>query len=147
MQEFYSYFIKFHIIFSIFFLVVSIGVAIHSLLGWVKKYEYKSFANNFRRLFLFFLYGDLVLGVILYFFLQKPAEMISPAEAMHYSSMRFWAIQHFSNMVFVVILSIIGDIFIRKTSSTNKKYKYSLIYFGISTLIIFVSVGLFALRK
>lgn len=68
-------------------------------------------------------------------------------EAMSYSSLRFWAIQHFSNIIFVVILCITGNMLIKKVPLSKKKFKYSVFYFGISTLIIIVSVGLFVLRK
>lgn len=147
MQDLYSFFIKFHIVFSALFLIVSVAITVHALVGLIKNKPYGLFDNRFRITFLTLLYVDLVLGIILYFFLQKPAELITPEEAMRYSSLRFWAIQHFSNMIFVVILSVIGNIFINKTSKAIKKHKYSLIYFGISSLIIIVSVGLFALRK
>ena len=36
--------------------------------------------------------------------LKKPEELMIPEQAMRYSSLRFWAIQHFSNMVFVVFI-------------------------------------------
>jgi len=147
MHQIYPHFIKFHVVFSIVFLLIAIGITIQSLLGWIKNRDYGRVENYIRKTFLIFLYLDLALGIILYFFLQKPDEIITAAEAMKLSNLRFWAIQHFSNMLFVVILCIIGNMFIKRTALFNKKFKYSFIYFGISTLIIIVSVGLFALRK
>ncbi len=147
MQEIYPYFIKFHVIFSVFFLLIAVGISVHSFIGWYYKKKYTNFVKKLRYIFLFFLYTDLILGVILYFFLQKPNELITAKQAMKFSELRFWAVQHFSNMVFVVILSHIGSVFIKKTTDNNKKFKYSFIYFGISTLIILISVGVFALRK
>lgn len=147
MQNFYNFFIDFHIVFSVLFLLIALFITVHSLLGWVRHSAYGKFANRLRSVFLLFLYGDLVLGIILYFFLQKPEEMITAQEAMKFSSLRFWAIQHFSNMIFVVGLSVIGSMFVKRTANTVKKYKYSFLYFGISTLIIIISVGFFALRK
>ena len=147
MQEIYPYFIKFHVIFSVLFLLIAVGISGHSLFGWISKKKYASFERKLRLTFLAFLYIDLVLGIILYFFLQKPNEIITAEEAMKYSSLRFWEVQHFSNIVFVVIISQIGSIFIRKTAKSDKKFKYSFLYFGTATLIILVSVGLFALRK
>jgi len=146
-HQIYPYFIKFHVAFSIIFLLLAVGITAHSLVGWIAHRNYGKFENNFRKTFLIFLYLDLVLGIILYFFLKKPYEIITAEQAMQYFSIRFWAIQHFSNMIFVVILSVIGNIFIRRTEKVDKKFKYSFLYFGISTLIIIVSVGLFALRK
>lgn len=147
MHQIYPYFIKFHVFFSVAFLLIALIITFHSLTGWVKNKSYGKLANNIRKTFLAFLYVDLLLGIILYFFLQKPYEVISAEQAMKLSNLRFWAIQHFSNMMFVVILCIIGNLFIQRTIINYKKYKYSFIYFGISTLIIIVSVGLFAIRK
>lgn len=147
MQEIYPYFIKFHVVFSVVFLITAVWVSLHSLISWMRKKDYDGLANRLKNTFLTLLFIDLVLGIILYFFLQKPYEVISAEQAMKLSNLRFWAIQHFSNMLFVVILSIIGNLFIRGAKSSNKKFKYSFVYFGVSTLIIIVSVGLFALRK
>ena len=147
LEQIYPYFIKFHVLFSIAFLLVAVGISVHTLLGWKRNWSYGKFDQRLQNTFLILLYIDLVLGIILYFFLQKPHEVISATEAMKYSNLRFWAIQHFSNMMFVVILCLIGSLFIRGTSISEKKYKYSFLYFGVSTLIIIVSVGLFALRK
>ncbi|PLX19135.1 MAG: hypothetical protein C0599_11225 [Salinivirgaceae bacterium] len=147
MQQFYPAFFAFHIVFSIIFFSVAIFISIYSYRGWVKQRKYARFENVLRKTFLVFLIIDLFLGVILYFFLKKPYDTITAQEAMRYSSLRFWAIQHFSNMIFVVIISMIGNIFIIKTKLPAKKHKYAFFYFGISTLIILVSVGIFALGK
>ncbi|NPA68314.1 MAG: hypothetical protein GXO50_06855 [Chlorobi bacterium] len=147
MSDIYPYFIKFHVVFSIVFLLIAVIISVTSLVSSIKGKEYSGFDNALRQVFLTFLYIDLVLGIILYFFLRKPDEIMTAKEAVKYSSLRFWAVQHFSNMIFVVIFSQIGSMFIKKTSDSAKRFKYSFIYFGISTLIILVSVGLFALRK
>lgn len=147
MQEIYPYFIKFHIIFSVIFLIAIVYITINYIIGLVNKREYGLKETRLRKIYLTLLYADLVIGIILYFFLQKPAEIMSTEEAMNYSSLRFWAIQHFSNIIFVVILCITGNLLIKKAPLSAKKFKYSVFYFGISTVIIIISVGLFALRK
>lgn len=147
MQSIYPYFIKFHIVFSTLFLLLAVLITVHSFMGWIQKKEYSVFANKLRKTFLAFLYVDLVLGIILYFFLQKPEDFIAAEQAMRFISLRFWAIQHFSNMLFVVVISQIGSVFIVNTINSVRKYKYAFIYFGLSTLITIISVGLFALRK
>ncbi len=147
MQEIYPYFIKFHIIFSVIFLIAIVYITMHYIFGLVNKREYGLKEKRLRKIYLTLLYADLVIGIILYFFLQKPAEIMSTEEAMNHSSLRFWAIQHFSNIIFVVILCITGNLLIKKVPLSAKKFKYSVFYFGISTVIIIISVGLFALRK
>ena len=147
MHDIYPYFIKFHIIFSVIFLVTIVGITVYYLIGWIKNKEYGALEIKLRRTYLSPLYFDLVLGVILYFFLQKPEEILSTEQAMTHSDLRFWAIQHFTNIIFVVILCATGNLLIRKTIISEKKFKYSVFYFGISTIIIIISVLLFALRN
>ena len=147
MQGIYPYYIKFHIIFSIIFLLVIVFISGWYTYGWIKNRPYGEFETKMRRLYLALLYSDLVIGIILYFFLQKPAEIISTEEAMNYISLRFWAIQHFSNIVFVTILCITGNMLISRTPVHSKKFRYSVMYFGFSSIIIIISVALFALRN
>lgn len=147
MQGIYPYYIKFHIIFSIIFLIAIVFITIYYTYGWIKGRPYETFERRLRKTYISLLFADLVIGIILYFFLQKPAGPMDTIEAMNYLSLRFWAIQHFSNIVFVTILCIIGNMLINKTPAYSKKYKYSVFYFGVSTIIIIVSVSLFALRN
>lgn len=146
-QEIYPIFIKFHIVFSVLFILIAVAISTYFFWGWRRKKAFGPFEIRLKNTFLSFLLADLVFGIILYFFLQKPAGHMSAAEAMKYASLRFWAIQHFSNVMFVIILSLIGNVFIIQTQQSIKKFKYAFIYFGIATVIIIVSVSLFALRK
>jgi len=147
MQQIYPYFIKFHIVYSIIFLITIVTITILYAHRWARKIPYGRIDNRARKIFLYLLYSDLLIGIILYFFLQKPADIINTTEAMSYLKLRFWAIQHFSNIVFVTILCIVGNILIKRTLNSNKKLQYSFLYFGISTVIIIISVAYFALRK
>lgn len=147
MHQFYPYFISFHVVFSVAFLLTAIFITIYSLRGWIKNKSYGRFENNLRNAFLILLYADLVLGIILYFFMQKPTGATTAEEAMEYAYLRFWAIQHFVNMVFIVIICTIGNLFIKKTSKPLRKHKYSFLYFGVSTVLILITVGIFLFRK
>lgn len=147
MNEIYPYFINFHIIFSIIFLLVIVYITIHFLRGYILKRDYGRVEDRLRITYLALLYSDLLIGIILYFFLQKPPETITTEEAMAYSDLRFWAIQHFSNILFVVILCATGNVLIKRMPQSAKKFRYSVLYFGISSVVIIVSVSLFALRN
>ena len=142
-----TFVVRFHVIFSSSFLLIALGITIWSLYGWLKKKEYTKGSHIFGLIFLGFLYADLLMGVVLYFFLRKPDEILTAAQAIKYSSLRFWAVQHFSFMVFVVVLSQIGKIFISRTSESDRKFKYAFFYYGAATLITIISVAIFLLRK
>lgn len=147
MKEIYPYFIQFHIIFSVIFLITILYITIHFLRGLFLRRDYGRTENRLRKIYLIMLYSDLIIGIILYFFLHKPAVAMSTEEAMRYSNLRFWAIQHFSNILFVVILCTTGNMLIKKVPVSDKKFRYSVLYFGISSVVIIISVLLFALRN
>lgn len=147
MNDFYSPFIQFHVSYSKVFVLIAIVLTIRSLYGWIWNVKFLKWDNYLGVLFLFFLYTDLIQGIILYFFLKRPDEAWSTIEAMKYSSIRFWAIKHFSVMLFVVVLSQIGRTFTTRKIESRKKFKYAFFYYGAATTITIVSVGAYLLTR
>lgn len=147
MNDFYSSFIQFHVTYSKIFVFIAIMLTSRSLYGWVARKDYQKWDKYLGYLFLFFLYTDLIQGVILYFFLKRPDEAWSTIEAMKYSSIRFWAIKHFSVMLFVVILSQIGHVFTTRKIESSQKFKYAFFYYGAATIITIVSVGAYLIGR
>jgi hypothetical protein len=100
-------------------------------------------------LFLVLLYLGLILGVILYFMLDPESKpgMLSLQEAQENATQRFWAIEHFTIMLFALILSQIGRIFTIKNITDRQKFKYAIFYFGIATLFTFISTGIYLFHK
>lgn len=147
MQDIHSIVIRFHVIFSSVFLFVALWTSLHSLFKWVGSKEFNKFDNNLSKFYIIYLYADLMMGIILFFFLKKPEEMQTVDEAMRYSVIRFWAVLHFSIMVFVTILSQIGRILSVSTTVSSKKFKYAFFYYGTSTIITISSVTWFVLNN
>lgn len=147
MNEAYTTFIHFHVTYSKVFVFIAIVLTFRSLYGWIWNKDFTKWDNYLGILFLFFLYTDLIQGIILYFFLKRPDEAWSTIEAMKYSSIRFWAIKHFSVMLFVVILSQIGRIFTTRKIDSRKKFKYAFFYYGVATFITVGSVGAYLLSR
>jgi hypothetical protein len=147
MTETYTSFINFHVVFSITFSMIAISLTFRSLYGWIRNVDFTKWDNYLGITYLFFLYADLIQGIILYFFLKRPDEAWSTIQAMEYSSIRFWAIKHFSIMLFVVILSQIGRIFTTRRIDSRKKFKYAFFYYGAATFITLTSVGMYLLTR
>lgn len=147
MNDVYSSFIHFHVTYSKIFVFIALILTFRSLYGWIRNIEYTKWDNYLGILFLFFLYTDLIQGIILYFFLKRPDEAWNTVEAMKYSSIRFWAIKHFSVMLFVVILSQIGRIFTTRRIKSRSKFKYAFFYYGIATIITIASVSFYLLTR
>jgi len=141
--------INIHIFANAVFTVIAIILCLKSLIGYL---NHKKFGKNLIYLeygYLGFLYFGLVLGIILYFFYHQAYDLsqINFKELQKESISRFWAIEHFSVMVFALMISQIGKIFTSKSISDRDKYKYALFYYGIATLIILVSMSIYLYHK
>ncbi|RLD78269.1 MAG: hypothetical protein DRJ10_10635, partial [Bacteroidetes bacterium] len=94
-------------------------------------------------------YLGLVLGIILYFFIEPDENIgqLSMEQAQEAMSSRFWAIEHFSVMLFALMLAQIGKVFTIKAINSANKFKYALFYYGLATAITFISTGFYLYYK
>ncbi len=128
--------LKTHAILSSLFLTIGFILLFRIIRGLMQARLYKTFDHTLSIVFLATLYIQFLLGVALYFL--RDAEMaINGSE----NSFGFWVIQHFSVMVFTLILSQIGQIFIKHNLTDQKKFRNSLFYFGISYFMVLLSWG------
>ena len=127
----YSLAINSHIVFSSLFTIVSIVVLYRSVQGFRLPGAYTRFDRIVALNYLVLLYIQLVLGLLLYFVL---VDKTSPnAEE---ASLRFWALEHFVIMMFALFLSQIGWILIKNSKKDKNKHRNTLLYFGISIVLI-----------
>jgi hypothetical protein len=138
-----------HVSTSIISLLAALFVCRNSFVGIIKKLDYSEFCRKSEIFFLVSMYLQLVLGVILYFFLrpENNPRIITIHDAYHFSAMRFWAIEHFSVMMFALFLVQIGKIFTSKLTLDRDKFRYASVYYGVSTLLILVSTGIYMLSR
>ncbi|MBE0650678.1 MAG: hypothetical protein IH595_07530 [Bacteroidales bacterium] len=145
----YAVILNIHIWTSALFMLVSIVLTVLLFRGtfsrniiYTRNYVY------LENSFIILLYLGLILGVTLY--LMMPAnryQMQSATEVGHIMSLRFWSVEHFSVMLFAVILAQIGKIFTSKSRSDHNKFKYALIYYGFATLITLTSMTFYMIYK
>ena len=145
----YSTLINIHVWTSTMFLLISIVLCSVVFRDFYYKKRYSKMNNRLEIAFIGFLYFSMILGIVLYFFLDPTSKpkMLSLDEAQKYASLRFWAIEHFCVMLFAVILSQIGRIFTSRNISANHKHKYALFYYGMATLITFISTLAYLINK
>lgn len=84
----------------------------------------------------------LLLGLILYFFLSPITKSAFNdfGAAMGNSAVRFWAVEHIFAMIVAVALAHIGRSKAKKAGDSKKKYKFQLIFFGLSLLAMIVAI-------
>lgn len=145
----YNAIINLHVWSSAIFVLVAIIVCIKSINGIFNKKSYTILNTRLEITFIVLLYIGLILGIILYFFLnfQNEQKMLTLEEARENAEQEFWAIEHFCTMLISLIFAQIGKIFTGKKIPAINKFKYAAFYYGIATLITFISTGMYILHK
>ena len=143
----FNIFIYAHVISSSLFLLLGVFVLMRSFRGWLKKLPFTSRDRLLNKTFLVLLYFELLMGILLFFFIKRPDEIRNVYEAVRNSSLRYWAVIHFSSMTFALFFCQIGWIFISHTKSSEAKFKYTFIYYGTALLITFITLGYYIFGK
>jgi hypothetical protein len=130
-------------------LIAAVYVCLKSFSGFRKNEIYTNLNKNSELFFLAAMYLQLVLGIVLYFFLrpENNPRIITIDDAYKFSAMRFWAVEHFSVMLFALLIAQIGQIFTIKLVDSRDKFKYASMYYGFSSLLIFASTGIYMIAR
>lgn len=138
MNEIY---LKLHIASSIIPSLLTIIVLYRSLYGY---FEAKSVPKLDIRLPLYvviFLYIQLILGIVLYIIHINDYSLIENSDqAEELIQRRFWALEHFIMMFFVLAFSHIAYIYARNITSVKLFYKRNFLYFSIIFILIIISL-------
>ncbi len=140
----YSIAFKIHIFISTLTLISGIITLVLSIQGWAKKREYKRADEWSSVIFSIALYLQLILGFIIYFTLRTALDspLWDVQDTKNDASLRFWAIEHIALMIFALFMTQLGRIFIKRSSSSVRKFKASVFYYGTSLLLILFSVSI-----
>lgn len=141
---FYKIVFNLHIYVSIITLLAGTGTVVRSIIGWSAGKTYGRKDYLFSLSFSIALYLQLLLGFIIYFLLRTSIE--NPAfeipSSSNDASLRFWAIEHIALMIFALFLTQLGRIYIRESTTSLKRFRASLFYYGSSLLLILFSLSI-----
>ena len=144
----YQLLLHIHVWSSVLFMLVSLVFSVKLLVGIVKKSDYSSSYVFLENSFIVLLYVGLFLGIALYFLMPANKYVIhTAAEVNHILSLRFWSIEHFSVMLFAVLLAQIGKIFTSKSYMNESKFRYALFYYGFATALTLTSMTFYIIYK
>jgi hypothetical protein len=145
----YRLVINLHIVVSIVFLLLAATVLSRSIYGWIKTKTYSLTDNYLSIGLIVFLYFQLFSGILLYFFLRPQISdaNLSLAEVNERSTLQFWAIEHLSLMLFAIMLSQLGRLFIMRTQNDRVKYKNTSFYYGVSFVLVLISIGIALVKQ
>ncbi|KAF0201861.1 MAG: hypothetical protein FD170_2352 [Bacteroidetes bacterium] len=123
-------------------LIAGLLAVILAILALVKKQEYSKTNKVTSLVFISSLHFQLVIGILLYFVLSPiTLEALSNfGAAMKNSDVRYWAVEHSFVNIIAIIVAQVGSILVRRKSSSSAKHKATLIWFGISFILILAMI-------
>ena len=145
----YSAILISHIVISILLILLSLYIVIRSFFGVIGKVSFSRFQDiQLSIVAVIFLYLELVLGILLYaIYINKLETLITQANANAYFSARFWAVEHAILMFFAIIFGHLGLVYAKNLSEDKQKFQKNLLYFGLSSVLIFISITMNMLRN
>lgn len=123
-------------------LIAGIIVIASAMQGLLRKTEYSQFQKRWSLIFLSSLHLQLLVGIIMYFFLS-PITMLAISNmgvAMKDSVLRFWSVEHaFVNLI-AIGLAQTGSIIVKRKDNSRGKNKQTLIWTGIALILILAMI-------
>lgn len=122
--------------------IAAVLAVARGLLGWSGKRPWSGLDDRLGLIFTIGLDVQLLLGLILYFFLSPitRAAFSDLGGAMSNQTMRFFLAEHFLLMLVAVIVAHIGRIRIRKAGADQRKFRQAAIWYGIALVLILAAV-------
>ncbi|WP_421897018.1 hypothetical protein [Marinoscillum sp.] len=123
-------------------LALAIFVTVKSLMGLSGKSVFGKKDNIFAASFVGTMHLQLLLGLILYFFLSPITEsaLSDFGGAMKNPELRFWAVEHTTMMVLAVVAAQIGRSKSKKAADSAQKFKLQAIFFGAALLLMLAGI-------
>ena len=145
----YSAILVSHIVISILLILLVLYIVIRSFFGVIGKVYFSKFQDiQLSIVAVIFLYLELILGILLYaIYINKLETLITQANANAYFSARFWAVEHAILMFFAIIFGHLGLVYAKNLSEDKQKFQKNLLYFGLSSVLIFISITMNMLRN
>ena len=145
----YSAILIFHIVISVLLMILASYIVVRSLFGVMGKVRFSTFQDiSLPIVAVVFLYLELILGVFLYgIYINKLETLITQVNANAYFSARFWAVEHAILMLFAIIFGHLGLVYAKNLEDDGQKFKKNLLYFGLSFVLIFISITMNMFRN
>jgi len=123
-------------------LIAGVIVIVAAIKGLSSKSKYSPFQKRWALVFLSSLHLQLLVGLIMYFFLSPfTLQALSDfGAAMKDSVLRFWAVEHTLVNVIAIALAQTGSILVKRIPDSKSKHKRTLIWTGIALFLILAMI-------
>lgn len=120
-------------------LLFAIIVIFRSLQGWLGNQAFTSGDNRNATLFIAFMHLQLVIGLVLYFFLSPVGFSAFDAgmgAVMKNKGLRYWAVEHITTMILAVVLAQVGRTRSKRAKSSKRKHQQLAIFTIIAMVLV-----------
>jgi hypothetical protein len=121
-------------------LLFALWTVIRAISGLASKRDYTSADSRSNFFFMLSMDIQLLTGLILYFTNGWFEGLKHIGESMKDPMVRFFTIEHSVMMIIAWILVHAGRVSVKKASTSQSKFKKSLLFFGIALLIILFAI-------
>lgn len=123
-------------------LIAGVIVIVFAIKGLSSKSEYSSFQRKWSLIFLSSLHLQLLIGILMYFFISPLTAMALNdfGAAMKDPVLRFWAVEHTLVNIIAIALAQTGSILVKRISDSAGKHKRTLIWSGIALILILAMI-------
>lgn len=123
-------------------LIAGVIVIAAAIKGLSSKSKYGPFQKRWALVFLSSLHLQLLVGLIMYFFLSPfTLQALNDfGAAMKDSVLRFWAVEHTLVNVIAIALAQTGSILVKRIPNSKGKHKRTLIWTGIALFLILAMI-------
>ena len=123
-------------------LLLLVVVIVTSLMGWLGKKPFKKSDNTLSVSLLGITHLQLLLGLILYFFLSPITKnaFADFGAAMKNKDLRFYAVEHIAIMILAVVFVQLGRTLSKKAANDEAKFKKLFIYTTIALVLVLAGI-------
>ncbi len=142
MNTLYSITLFFHSWNRWLILIAGVIVLATAIKGLSAKLAYSPFQRKWALVFLSSLHFQLLIGLLLYFFLSPytTQALSNFGAAMKEPALRFWAVEHsFVNLIAIGLVQT-GSILVKRRADSAAKHRQTLIWSGIALLLILAMI-------
>jgi hypothetical protein len=138
----YEIVLAIHNIFRWVALILAIVATVFAFIGWLGKREWSERDRKFGTFLTIALDMQLLLGLILYFFLSPLTKTAFQdfGAAMGVADLRFFGLEHAVYMVVAVVFAHLGSALSKKATTSQAKFMRAAIFYGLALLLILVGI-------
>jgi uncharacterized membrane protein YphA (DoxX/SURF4 family) len=138
----YEFILAIHNILRWIALVLLILTTLFAFIGWLGKREWAERDRKFGFFTTIALDTQLLLGLILYFFLSPLTKTALQdfGAAMGVADLRFFGLEHAVYMILAVILAHVGSVLAKKAPNSKAKFMRTAIFFGLALLLVLAGI-------